>query len=293
MRRPFETRVVGVDGWTLVHPCCCGNTTFAVHRLYDFGDCSVVRCQTCGQLRTFPEPVAGSEPEIFYGGAEKYSVSQTKDVGRTEIWACFSSGILRDIERLAPARGRLLEIGCNTGDLLIAARDRGWDSEGLEVNISAARNVASMGFVVYGCKVEELVVERLYQCIVVNQVLEHVALPHQFLEAIKRLLTPDGVLFIGVPCFASPIPILLKRAEWYALVPEEHVWQFGSRSLERLLRQHGFSTVWRNRGCSGFWGEFSCKPRNLARWILYRTVALVRQGDFINVIVQPSKSTGG
>lgn len=150
-----------------------------------------------------------------------------------------------------------------------------------------AQELRDLGFAVWTDRIEQArMAGGQYDVVIANQVLEHVFEPNARLDGVYRILKPGGILFIGVPCFLSPIPLLLKRSNWYALVPDEHVWQFCERTLSRLLCSRGFVPRWYARGCSGFWGDLKPTPRSLARTLVYRSVSIARKGDFMSAIVE-------
>jgi hypothetical protein len=61
---------------------------------------------------------------------------------------------------------------------------------------------------------------------------------------------------------------------WYALLPSEHYGQFGARSLRRLIERSGLRVVHYERGCTPYWGSVSRSPKRMARWFVFRSVAL-------------------
>jgi SAM-dependent methyltransferase len=253
-----------------------------------FQTCRVVRCTACRQLKTSPEPTVSAQ--LYSQRSSKYALAGLADPLRAGLWRGISSGIVSKLEQFSPEKGRLLDVGCNLGDLLMVARERGWSPEGLEINSENACYLEQRGFTMHRTYLEQAAIEdNRFDAVVINHVLEHVPEPNEFLRSVRRVLRPGGLLFVGVPCFWSPIPLLFKRDTWYALVPDEHVWQFSTGSLKGLLRSHRFSTIWLNRGCSAFWGRLTLKPKEVVRWIVYRSVALLGQGDFVNVIARNVK----
>lgn len=278
--------IFSVDNSRLFTPCPCGGISFRSSPFLTWHDCSIVSCIRCGLLRTWPEPDPTVMGQLYSQMSEKYNLSQATDAQRLQLWEQFSIGILDAIEKHRGRPGRLLEIGCNFGDLLHVARARGWDAEGLEINQANARHLVGQGFTVYDKPLErsEDIDDDRYDAVVINQVLEHIHEPNLFLACIKRILKPDGLLFVGVPCFWSPIPLLLQRRSWYALLPNEHVWQFSRASATRLLAAHRFRVVSYTRGWSAFWGTPSLNPKTWVRWLLYRLIAVSKQGDFLNFV---------
>lgn len=101
--------------------------------------------------------------------------------------------------------GRFLGIGVGDGLELQIARDHGWEVEGYDVDERATRTVAAK----FGVKVHSgnLLDLRLppntYDCIYMDQVLEHPKNPQDYLRESLRLLSAGGVLFIGCPNIGS------------------------------------------------------------------------------------------
>jgi SAM-dependent methyltransferase len=271
----------------LIHPCPCGGRRYRSYPLLRFDSCQVARCVACGLLRTSPEPSAEDLERVYDARtSQKYTIDRGPEHKR--LWTEFARQLVDVVERHQPRRGRLLDVGCDTGEVLAEARDRGWDVTGVELNKPVAEQVSQrLGVPIFASTLESAgLPDAGFDVVFFNQVLEHLPDPNRFLAEVRRVLASEGVIFVGVPCFTSPIPLLLKRDDWYALVPNEHIWQFGPWTLPRLLESNGFEIVELKRGCSGFWGRFSLHPRDAARWLVYRSVDLLRQGDFLNVVAQ-------
>ena len=111
--------------------CACGASRYetvlvgAFDRLglqqYPF---SVVRCAECGLARTLPVP----DDRQYYDG---YGASTTEGrfVPRDDVWSARRAAWVR----ARSAGGRLLDIGCNVGELVSAAGALGFDAEGIDV----------------------------------------------------------------------------------------------------------------------------------------------------------------
>jgi RimJ/RimL family protein N-acetyltransferase len=85
-----------------------------------------------------------------------------------------------------------------------------------------------------------------YGAALLLNVLEHVPDPAEMLRGIRRVLEPDGLLYIRVPNDFNPLQESAQRkldAEpWWIAVPD-HVNYFDVASLCSLTRQIGFETV--------------------------------------------------
>ena len=99
------------------------------------------------------------------------------------------------LPRFVP-EGRLLEIGCGTGQTLNKLRDLGWRNlYGVEISDSAARIARRSGFTVETAGVEtalERYSDGWFDAIVAEMVLEHLVNPFAIVEQIARKLKPGG-----------------------------------------------------------------------------------------------------
>lgn len=285
---------IELDGVHLVHPCHCGGKQFRAGRLMRYQACMVVKCVDCGQRRTYPEPNLGDTVAIYNDGREKYNPQAVaEDETRKAEYAAYAKGILDVVEQHLPAKGRILDVGCNFGDLLFAAHERGWAAEGLEINRGNVDYLRERGFTMYDRPIEDAsdVPDDRFDAVATNNVLEHVTDPVAFIAAIRRVLRPGGILFVGVPIFWGPIPVLLKRDSWYSLLPDEHVWQYSESDVTGLMRRADLRVLWKRRGCSGYWGKLSPRPRDLARWLIYKSVKWTGCGDFVALVARNDKRT--
>ena len=126
------------------------------------------------------------------------------------------------LERWLDARRRrLLDVGCGAGAFLRFARDRGWEVEGTDMVVtdwaraSGARLwEGELPAIEFG--------DARYDVVWFNQVLEHTRDPLLELRRARDLVTPGGILLVGVPNVAGLNPLLkswqsrlgLKRKRW-------------------------------------------------------------------------------
>jgi len=143
----------------------------------------------------------------------------------------------------APKRGRLLDLGCGTGNFLSAARDAGFDVTGVEFNSSAVRFAREH----YG--LERVFAQRpedfrsahaneQFDLVTFFEVLEHQEHPQQFLKVAKDCLTAEGFLALSVP----------NRDRWQKGVesldyPPNHLTRWSPRALRNFLDRNGFEIL--------------------------------------------------
>lgn len=149
-------------------------------------------------------------------------------------------GPLLDQIGLYRRSGQLLDIGCATGDFLIAARDRGWTVTGIEVSEYAARQARSRGLNVLAgplARAEKNL--GIYDVISMWEVLEHLTDPLDELERVRAHLAPKGILAISTPnVYGLSTYIFGRRSVTFK--PNEHLFYFSRETFARILETAGF-----------------------------------------------------
>jgi SAM-dependent methyltransferase len=138
-------------------------------------------------------------------------------------------------------QGNLLEIGCENGDFLLAAKKAGFTVKGVEVSESAAALAnARLGEQSVICgNIETMdLPEASFDVCALFDVLEHVRDPIGFLNKIHRILVPGGVLFLVLPSLDSWSARLMKN-NWIEFRPE-HFHYFNKETVQHALFKSGF-----------------------------------------------------
>jgi SAM-dependent methyltransferase len=157
------------------------------------------------------------------------------------------------LERYVP-RGRFLSVGCGDGLELALAKKRGWAVEGYDVDPHITNRVAGeLGVAVHcGNFLNVGLPGSSYDCIFLDQVLEHPKNPQDYLREIHRLLRANGVVFIGCPNIASVSNVTktvlgklgLKRRRGNHYDTFHHLFYYAPRALADVMRQkYGFDTL--------------------------------------------------
>jgi len=153
------------------------------------------------------------------------------------------------LEDLEAVQGRVLEVGCGGGGMVRALKSYRPDLEvlGCDISRSATRVAGGRSSDV------DYAVANAYQlpyasgslaAYVMFDVLEHVDDPRQVLLEAHRLLAPEGVLHMFVPCEGEPHSLhgLLARLGWRAKEQYGgHIQRFTLKVLRELVIDLGFS----------------------------------------------------
>jgi 2-polyprenyl-3-methyl-5-hydroxy-6-metoxy-1,4-benzoquinol methylase len=199
------------------------------------------RCADCGMI--YVAPVLREERlHSHYLGEDSYTKVLMNEVQMEMDRRKFNYG-LELIESFVPNKGRLLDVGCGPGVFLEVARERGWRVEGLEFNAWCVERVRGLGIPVVDSPLEKAdLTPSAYQCVTLWTVLEHIVEPRSFLQSIRRLLAPDGVLLVLVPNVESlAVRILHEKAVTFA--GDSHVNHFSPATLGRMLESSDFAVT--------------------------------------------------
>lgn len=219
-------------------------------RLHDLpGRFTVVRCKTCGLMRTNPRPTPSSIGYYYPSDYSPYldSIPGKLKRRKKDSWhrrlrqqAQRLLGIQdpRDLPLSPP--GRLLEIGCAGGAYLARASAEGWTVSGIDFSDEAAQRARDAGFAAIGAPIEEVPAPtEKYHVIVGWMVFEHLHQPEHTFRRIREWIRDDGRLVMSVPD-AGALEFRLFGARWYALQLPAHMTHFTSRTLPPLLRDCGW-----------------------------------------------------
>jgi 2-polyprenyl-3-methyl-5-hydroxy-6-metoxy-1,4-benzoquinol methylase len=197
----------------------------------------LVACTSCGLQ--FVNPRLRQEVILagYREGTDETFVSQAPARERTFAKA------LDMIERWAPQRGRLLDIGTAGGSFLHVAQKRGWQVDGCEPNTW----LCQWGKQHYGIDIkpgtlfDQQYPENAFDVVTVWDVLEHTHDPNGFLSECQRVLKPGGILVVNVPDIGSWLARVMGR-RWLMLLTT-HLYYFTRQTLGALLERVGFGVV--------------------------------------------------
>lgn len=203
---------------------------------------SVLRCAGCGLGVTSPVP---SPDQLAEQNKMTYSAQQRAALysAREKEFAKRYAAQLAWIKRFR-AGGALLDVGCNIGMFLKAARAGGFAAAGAEMNAGcAAYGRERLGLDIRTGTLEDAAFEEgTFDVVTMFDVLEHAPDPRALLAGARRVLKSGGLLVVQSPNFSSFMARLMGE-NWNWLTPPDHLYHFTPGSVSRLLAGAGFRPV--------------------------------------------------
>lgn len=213
--------------------CVCGSDEIIEFLSLKQESKSILRCKKCALAWTYPTPFSDYNNYDFSGYVKNKKVHQA---GCKQIL---------DFVQLYKKKGRLLELGCGAGLLLELAKTRNFQVKGIDISDTAVKLAKKL---VGHDAVEKADIanlnlnDRPYDCVVMDNVLEHAQDPLQLLVSVKNFLKKDGILLIHSPNIDG-LYVKLIKANTHILRPREHIWQLSIEAIKYLLEKAGYSII--------------------------------------------------
>lgn len=219
-----------------------------------------VRCESCGHVYCSPRL---ENMNAYYQDVVDEDYLKNEGL-RTET----AKRVVRTICEFSPS-GRLLDIGCSTGDFLLVARNS-YEVEGLELSEWALEIAKNQGLVVHKMKISEMAESgHLYDVITMWGVIEHLEYPLIEMRNINKLLKTGGVICLWTGNVDSVFSKLLRQKWWYIL--GQHIQLFSDKSLDRLMYDTGFDRAY--MGIYPYVMSFKYLATSLSRYPLIGGIA--------------------
>ncbi len=209
----------------------------------------IVTCDSCQLIYTNPRPAA-NEAGPYYRASAYISHSDTNEGIVNKLYHAVRKFTLQSktnwIESEKKGAKELLDIGCGNGHFLAAAKDKGWNITGLELDQETAARAAKLTGLPIAPSLKEIEPEKQFQVITLWHVLEHVYEIDAYFEFFKNRLAPNGKLLLALPNAASFDANYFKE-HWAAYDVPRHIYHFTPATISALAAKYGF-TLKRSRG---------------------------------------------
>lgn len=236
---------------TLLRPCSiCNHTKGHILHTQNFSlpensalpaSYDVVECENCGHC--FADTSASQKDyDLYYNQMSKYEDKETASGGGLdEIDRARLNLAAEIIEKNCPDKSAsILDIGCANGGLMQCLKDKGYKNlTGIDITRICVENVKKAGFNAHfgGIFNLEELGDNKYDVVILSHVLEHVYDLQKTAENLKKLLNPNGLIYIEVPD-ASRYPNYYVVPFYY--FDCEHINHFDINALKNLFEDADF-----------------------------------------------------
>ncbi len=230
-------------------PCpLCGSHEAKLIKV-ERGTLGVVECSGCKLIRINPRLT--SREEVYQDKQELYR-EEYRMVVQGKAPHHRDDLYLRDLAKLEKYKptGNFLDIGTNMGSFLRLARNRGWKLTGVE----PSPQLGGLAREWWGLDIVEGFLETVklpahyFDIVTMTDVFEHVVNPKEVLQAVRKVIKPDGILYIKVPnglfnIVKYKVRRMFNKSTANDFDAYEHVLHYSEETLRNMLKMSGFEPV--------------------------------------------------
>lgn len=137
----------------------------------------------------------------------------------------------------------ILDIGCGTGEFLLAGKKQNWNVVGVEPNTRAIESIKIKikNLELYN-DIKLIKNKNTFDIITMWHVLEHVPNLEEYISHLKKLLKANGTLIIAVPNYKS-FDAKYYKENWAAYDVPRHLWHFSKKSISILFKEESLKVI--------------------------------------------------
>jgi SAM-dependent methyltransferase len=205
---------------------------------------TIVQCGSCGFRFTNPRPDEATVGK-YYQSEDYISHSNTsKGLINSAYQSVRKITLKRKLKQVCSAtgkqQGKLLDMGCGTGEFLNTCKQAGWTVQGIEPSPGAREfAIKQYGLDVKDAGAWNAFTDNAFDAVTAWHVLEHVYDLAGTLQQVKRILLPGGAFIVALPNCSSADAEFYGRY-WAAYDVPRHIWHFTPAHVKTFFEKQGY-----------------------------------------------------
>lgn len=205
----------------------------------------IVECNSCKFKFTNPRPEENKLGNYYKSETYISHSNTSKGIINSAYQTVRKYTLLKKLQLISQyyKTGKILDIGCGTGEFLSVCKNAKWNTLGIEPDNDARKKAIEN----HGLDVrEEVALKALkdeeFDIISMWHVLEHVPRLNERIEDLKRLIKPNGIIIIAVPNLTS-LDAKIYKEHWAAYDLPRHLYHFSPQDIESVFKKHDLKVV--------------------------------------------------
>jgi 2-polyprenyl-3-methyl-5-hydroxy-6-metoxy-1,4-benzoquinol methylase len=227
------------------------------------GQFDLLKCRCCGHIFLDCELSATQLTELYtnYYPRKSFDIAKRAPHAEQREFSAWLNGLGSSAFRRVPRNVRVLDVGCGFGESLDYHLARGCDVYGVEADENIRRVVEKFGYKVHvGLFDDKVYAQDFFDCITMDQVIEHVVDPAATLCGVARILKPGGTAILSTPN-AQGWGAKLFGKRWINWHSPYHLQFFTRESMRLAAQQAGLVLM-------------EVKTITSSEWLLYQWIHL-------------------
>ncbi len=225
------------------------------------GEFSLYACNSCKAIFLNPQPTLNKlkkyYPKEKYYSLNKIDVNSKKFKIKKALYQIYfnppKNNFLKKV-LFSPLKfmvrsthlnkkGKLLDIGCGSGQFIYEMKSLGLDVYGIEPGDFDKESNNRYKLNIKNTNLLKAKYPReFFDIITINHVIEHLGNPNETLNEINKIIKKKGILIIGIPNTNSLAYKIFKK-NWYQLDIPRHLWNYSDKNIKILLEKNGFKIL--------------------------------------------------
>jgi len=228
----------------------------------------LMTCKGCGHIFLKQDFTPEQLTDLYsnYYPRSQFDIGSYQAHQEKEGFMAWLDGLKSSAFRWVPKNVRVLDIGCGFGESLGYHAARGCDVYGVEADENIRRVADKFGYNVHVGLFDSNIYElEFFDCITMDQVMEHVTDPVATLEGISRILKSDGKVILTLPN-AHGWGAKLFGKKWINWHTPYHLQFFSKASMQKMAEGAGLEIE-------------SVKTITASAWLHYQWIHLLTYPD--------------
>lgn len=205
----------------------------------------LMKCKGCGHIFLKQDFTPEQLTDLYsnYYPRSQFNIESYQAHQEKEGFVAWLDGLKSSAFRWVPKNIRVLDIGCGFGESLGFHAGRGCDVYGVEADENIRRVAEKFGYNVHvGLFDSDIYDLDFFDCVTMDQVMEHVTDPVDTLQGIARVLKPGGQVILTFPNAGGWGAKVFGR-KWINWHTPYHLQFYSKTSMQKLAKLAGLEIV--------------------------------------------------
>jgi 2-polyprenyl-3-methyl-5-hydroxy-6-metoxy-1,4-benzoquinol methylase len=241
------------------------------------------------------------EREVCWGDDQRYLYNPNRRKASVFGYFLRLREVLRLVDAYSPGK-QVADFASAQGNFSLMLAERGYQVTAVDIHpefLKYAKKKYTHGeFQTVNANIMEFRSERKFDCVLMGEVIEHVAHPEKLLASAQANRRPGGIAILTTPNgadFSSTLPTFSQVTNIEALIPRQfhwgdHLFLYTEEELRRLFDRAGFDVLYVEKYNSAYVSQIKAPrylmPLALLSWVERKTRHWKKNGrDSSNLLI--------